>query len=115
MSISWGMKERFKFTAGGALNHWSPQPHAGIYSITFKQDSQNKPKAHTVLYFGEAGDFTQESNSINQVLEGWEYRGGSVDELFVFVHPMPGSTRMERLRVQKALVGDYKPHGNNSF
>ncbi len=112
MSISWGIRERYKFTAGGALPAWTPPSMPAVYSITYKQDPQKKPKAHTVLYFGESSDLSQESASINRVLETWRFTGGVPEDLYVFVHPMPGSSQYERAKVQHELVNDYRPHGN---
>ena len=111
MSISWGRRERFRFNAGGALSAWVPPSLAAVYSITYKQDPDKKPKAHTVLYFGETSDLSRES--INQVLnECVDVQHMGPDELFVFIHPMPGSSSGERSKVQHSLIGDYRPRGN---
>lgn len=91
---------------------WMPPPLAAVYSITYKQDPENKPKYHTVLYFGETSDLSQEVGAIKQVLSDSVDMQFYPDELFVFVHPMPGSTRFERSEIQSALVRDYRPRGN---
>src|SRR5258706_6900640 len=102
MSISWGKSERYKFTPGGTFIGWTPPMVPAVYAITYKQDSQNKPNSHTVLYFGEAADLSQEAPSLNaKVLETWRDTGGEADDLYVFVHPMSGSTKSERSKVQQ--------------
>lgn len=113
MSISWGKSERFKFTGGGALIHWSPQMIPALYAITYKQDPKNKPKSHTVLFFGQAEALAEQAPTYNQeILDNWTRNGGSADELFIFIHPMPGSTQRHRLLACEQLVLEYRPEGN---
>lgn len=113
MSISWGRRERFKFTAGGTLMDWSPPILPAVYAITYKQDPKNKPKSHTVLYFGQADDLSQQAPTDNrQIMDSWVYSGGTVEELYVFIHPMPGSTRGQRSNLQEQLVAEYGPDCN---
>jgi hypothetical protein len=112
MSISWGVKERFKFIASGALNNWDAPSVAGVYAITYKRSPEN-PKAHTVLYFGQAGNLSQDAPDQNRrVLEQWTGSGNEAGELLVFVHPMPGSSSGDRSRVQEQLIAEYRPAGN---
>jgi len=114
MSVSWGRRQRYKFSNGGSLNIWVPPAFPAVYAITYKQDANNRPKSHTVLFFGEASDLSQEAPALNRrVLETWADTGGDPEELFVFVLPMHGSTRGERLRVHQELVGDYRPAAND--
>jgi hypothetical protein len=73
----------------------------------------NKPKGHTVLLFGECEDVSQATHSIRQqVMDVWSENGGTSDELYVFLHAMPGSTRAERTRVKETLVIEYQPTAN---
>lgn len=113
MSISWGKRQRFKFNPGGTLNEWAPPMLPAVYAITYKQDPTNKPKAHTVLFFGQADDLSQQAaRSHNHVLDFWANNGGNDSELFVFVLAMPDSTRWERSSVQEQLVSEYNPDCN---
>jgi len=113
MSVSWGKRQRFKFLPGGTLTAWSPPTVPAVYAITYKQDPHNRPKSHTVLYFGQGDDLSQEAPAYNRnVLELWANSGGNVSELFVFVHPMPGSTRRERSDVFEQLISEYSPDCN---
>lgn len=113
MSISWGVKERFKFAPAGALRSCNLPMTAAVYAITYKQDPLNKPKAHTVLYFGHAEDLAnQASEASRNVIEDWVGSGGDSSELFIFIHPMPGSTKWERSSVQEQLVSEYSPQCN---
>ncbi len=113
MRISWGKRERYQFTAGGTLTAWAPPCEPAVYAITYKQDPKNKPKSHTVLYFGQAENLSYDAPPNNQgVLDQWACSGGDVHELFIFIHPMPGSTRWQRSRVQEQLVSEYCPDCN---
>lgn len=112
MSISWGRTQRFKFTSGGALLVWRAPEIPAVYSITYKQDARNKPKSHTVFYFGESADLSKEEHSIGQILANWKSSGGIIDDLFVFIYPMPGSSQYDRSLVQRSLVNDYLPRAN---
>jgi hypothetical protein len=112
MSISWGLKERFKFSGGGSLSHWDPPPVAGIFTITCKQN-MDRPKAHSILFVGQAEDISSEAREQSgQVVEAWRTSGQNLSELFVFVHPMPGSSRGERTKVVEQLVAEYRPQCN---
>jgi hypothetical protein len=112
--ISWGRQERFKFSACGSLNEFMPAPSAAVFAITYRKDPQNKPKAHTVLYFGETEDLSQQLSSVKRrVMDIFADDGGTPDELYVFVHEMAGSTKPQRSRVQERLVLEYQPQANH--
>lgn len=112
-SLSFGRRERFRFQQLGSLKQWSPPVVPGVYAITYKQ-SADRPKAHTVLCFGEVEDMAKQAETIRtEVEKWWSARGGDAGELFVFLHPMPGSTRFQRANVQSQLVAEYAPHGND--
>lgn len=114
MSISWGRQERYKFASGGQLNSWVPPVTAGVFAITYKQDPGNRPKAHTVLFFGEANDLSTQVSSICQkVINAWTARGGRAYDFYVFFHPMEGSSQFDRLRIHDRLIAEYQPHGND--
>jgi hypothetical protein len=84
-----------------------------VYAITYKQDPKNDPKSHTVLFFGQADDLFQQAPAHNrEVLDVWANNGGDVNELFVFIHPMPGSTLRDRLSVHEKLITEYWPDCN---
>jgi hypothetical protein len=112
MSISWGVKERFKFESAGQLYSWQPLSVAAVYAVTFKGDPE-KPKAHTILYVGHAKDLQQEMpEQTRQVRDAWEEGGHDVRDLNVFVHVMPGSGNGERAAVMEQLVSEYRPRCN---
>jgi hypothetical protein len=112
MSISWGRTERYKFASSGALTRWTPPQAPAIYAITYNQDP-SRPKSHTILFVGEADDLSQKAAALNaQVLEAWQSSNNDVNDLYVFVHHMPGSTPGERCKVQEQLVSEYVPRCN---
>lgn len=110
--ISLGKKQRFGFIALGELGAWSPSVMSAVYAITFKKEPELRPKSHTVLFFGE-GDLSQQLETIQQCIKTWwPAYGGKPTGLYMFVHPMPGSTRWDRVRVQTQLIAEYDPQGN---
>jgi hypothetical protein len=113
MIISWGVRQRYKFTAAGALATWTAPVIPAVYAITYKQDPERKPKSHTVLYFGQAEDISTQAAVYNRsVLEVWHDNGGDIKDLFIFVHPMPGSNSWERGQVHQQLIAEYGPECN---
>lgn len=112
MSISWGIKERFRFTAAGPLSSWDPPSVSAVYAITSKQNPV-KPKAHTILFLGQADDLAREAHELNrQVIDAWKDSGQDVHDLHVFIHMMPGSTSGQRTTVQEQLITEYHPRCN---
>lgn len=82
---------------------------SGVYAISYKRNP-DKPNAHTIVYFGQAGDLAKEAPLFtSQVAEAWTSSGQNVGELCVFIHPMPGSTSGERFMVQEQLIAEYRP------
>jgi len=112
MSISWGIKDRFKFVAAGSLVSWDPPAVAALYAITSNQNPQ-KPKAHTILYLGQAENLSAEApEQIRQVLDAWKNSSQDIRELSVFIHMMPGSNSGQLSKVQEQLVAEYRPRCN---
>lgn len=112
-TVSWGKRERFKFSNCGAFLDWAPPVVSAVYAITYKQEPDRKPKSHTVLYFGESEDLSQQASVLKRIEEFWTEGGGAPDDLYVFVHHMAGSTKFERSAVQNRLVSEYQPHANH--
>jgi len=112
MSISWGVKDRFRFVAAGSLVSWDPPPVTGIYAITANQNPE-RPKAQTILYLGQAENLSADApEQIRQVLDAWKNSSQDVRELSVFIHVMPGSNSGELAKVQEQLVSEYRPRCN---
>jgi hypothetical protein len=112
--VTFGRRERLKFQALGTIAQWQPHVVPAVYAITYKQEPKTRPKAHTVVYFGEAENLAQQAPVINSdIKQWWEQFGGNRGELFVFMYPMPGSSKYERTHVQHQLVAEYDPQANN--
>lgn len=114
-TVSWGRRDRYRFVSSGALKSWVPPALPAVYAITYKKEPEDRPKEHTVFYFGDAADLAQEASGLNQkVLESWSSTGGSIDDLYVFVHTTANISDAERLRICKQLILDYRPHANDN-
>lgn len=110
-TVSWGRRERYKFSSYGVLKRWTPPSIPAICAVTYKTNPQNK--SHTVIFFGEYDDLSRQAASIyERVVDAWSEGGGTAEDLFVFIHPMPGSTAQQRAIVRENLVSEYRPHIN---
>jgi hypothetical protein len=112
MAISWGLTDRVKFSAGGQLSNWVAPSVPAVYSVTYKRDPALKAKSHTPLFFGEASDLSKETHTIKQFLTEIADNDVAPSDLFIFVHPMPGSTQHERTKLMQTLIREYRPRGN---
>ena len=111
--ISWGKREKFTFSSCGGLREWAPPTVPALFAVTYQRDPNNKPKGHTVLYFGAADDMARQAGLIKrQMSEIWADENGRPEDLFVFVKAMDGSTVQERSRILERLVLEYQPKAN---
>lgn len=113
-SLTFGKRSRFTFMGGVTLRDWHPSGGAAVYAITYKPDSTNRPKSHTVVYFGESSDISKHSVDIcNDLDSWWKDNGKGTSDLFIFIHEMPTSSRYERMHLQKQLTIEYEPIASN--
>lgn len=112
-TVTFGKRQKLTFRSEGTLNTWRPEAGPGIYAITYKRDAEGKPKAHTVLYFGDTDNFTVQAPSIKQDFQQWCKEHGTDTELFVFCHPMPSSSKYERSNLTHQLIMEYDPQANH--
>lgn len=113
MSISWGKTQRVKFAGAWKLETWTPPDLPGLYAITYKQDADNNPTKHTVIYFGQGESLSREGLPWeHEHSQGWINSAGGKGELFIFIHPMPQSTAVDRWRLLDRLVAEYTPQCN---
>ncbi|MFN8658881.1 MAG: hypothetical protein U0105_21270 [Candidatus Obscuribacterales bacterium] len=115
MGISWGRKKRFRFRGAGTLaGGVIPDKFPAVFAVTFKRDAANRPKAHTVLYFGEGADASADVQAqFKNIRDLWHHKGGNDSDLFVFYLGMPSSTYVDRATVQLQLIAEYDPPLNN--
>ncbi len=110
MSISWGKEKRVQFHGAWKLGEWTPPQTSGVYAITYKEDRINKPKSHTLVYFGEGENIAELGLPWGHACSDWWVGiAGAGSELYIFFHPMPQSTQLERWQLHDRLVSEYKP------
>lgn len=113
-ALTFGKRTRYRFMFGGTLEQWKPFGCEAVYAVTYKADAVSRPKNHTVVFFGETPDLALQADSIRRELQKWwNENGGTNGDLFFYIHEMPGSSQFERVSVQKQLISEYDPHGNN--
>lgn len=97
----------------GRLQDWAPLTTPALFAVTYQRDPNNKPKGHTVLYFGETENMARHASSIrDNMSELWSREGGGPEDLFIFVRMMDGSSTQERSRIVENLVMEYQPQAN---
>ena len=111
-AVTFGKRERVRFLGRATIADWKPIEGAAVYALTYKQDPLNRPRAHTVVYFGETADLALPEMQ-NELSRWWHENSGAKGELFFFYHPMPGSNRYERNLVKEKLAAEYQPDGND--
>jgi hypothetical protein len=111
--ISWGRREKVTFSSCGVLDSWIPPAIPALFAVTYQRDPKNKPKGHTVLFFGESENMARHASSIkSKMRELWSRNGGTPEDLFLFVRSMDDSTSEERLKVVEGLILEYQPQVN---
>lgn len=110
MTINWGGVE---FSSPELMSFWDPPRRSAIYSIMKKPDPINKPDTYTILYFGESEDLSDRGFSTHHKRQCWINQAGSLANVHVGVHLMPGSTANERRQVESSLVNRYHPACND--
>ncbi|HEY9719165.1 MAG TPA: hypothetical protein V6C69_16945 [Trichormus sp.] len=109
-TVSWGKRERYKSASCGALVGWAPPVISAVYAMTYKQEpkkSRNNIPFSTLVspkIFPAGTDFEKGRERLDE--------DGTLQNLYVFVHPMTGSTKFERTQVHNRLVTEYQPHVN---
>jgi len=104
MAVPWG---DLPFTDLAIFDENVSSTESGVYAIMTKPDPQNKPNTYTVLYFGEAEDFSQRLDSQHEKIPCWQQnqKSGLYYELYI----MSGSSQTQRQVIESQLISKYNP------
>lgn len=110
MSIVW---DNYVFEGPWSLNTWNPPVRAGIYAIMCKPYPLTQPDTYRIIYFGETENLAERGFPwSHHASRCWINQAGSQSNLYVGVYRMPGSTKAQRLLVERALTQRYHPACN---
>ena len=109
MSINWN---DYDFEPIEPLDTWNPPPYGGIYAITYIRDPVNNPKTHTILYFGETGNFSKRFDGSHEKHDCWK-RNSDGKDLYVSIHR--DDSEDSRKAKEKKLIESRKPPCNSEY
>lgn len=110
MTITWGAVQ---FSEPKSFALWDPPFRAALYAIMRQADPVNNPTSFRILYFGESGNLSERGFESHHKLDCWKYQVDSVDDLYVGVYLMAGSTVEQRRELESVLVEKYNPICND--
>lgn len=110
MSIIWG---NYNFEGPWSLNTWNPPYKAGVYAIMCKPYPLMQSDTYKIIYFGETENFAERGFPwSHHSSRCWINEAGNQFNLYVGVYYMLGSTKTQRLLVEKVLMQTYRPACN---
>jgi len=103
----------YQFSEPEPLSGWKTSEKAGIYAILTK-DSSARSRRYKVIYFGESGNLSdRDFLKSHEKHDCWlSQAGGSEDDLFIAVFPLPNSTIKLRGDIEAFLIRYYRPACN---
>lgn len=108
MVIKW---DEYSFTPPILLDDWDEPKEGGVYAITFRKCPQTKPNTHTILYFGETGDFsTRGIDDSHHKFRCWK-SNSTQNVLYVSTHSVYAETK--RKNIEDKLIAKYNPPCND--
>jgi Putative zinc-finger len=96
------------------LADWQPSADAGVYVVMHRADPDNDPDLFVIDYLGESSRI-----SSYRSYPWLEHRKkkllkvtGFEDNIYIVVYPMPGSSKKDRIQLEKSLIKEYNPYFN---
>ena len=102
------------FDQPARLDAWDSPEQAGIYVILHKLDPENRPDTYVIDYCGQGRNLSLYKSYpwIEHRKKRLISRTGSLDNAYISVFLMPGSTRQERRKLEQALIKTLNPYFN---
>lgn len=96
------------------LADWTLPDGAGVIAVLHKPDPVRRPDLYVVDYCGESEQLSRLRGYpwFEQRIRRFAARAGSHDNLYVVVCRLDPSSRGERRRIERAIVGKYQPFFN---
>lgn len=87
------------------LFQWDAPRKSGVYVIMMKGNAQAEPNTYSRVYIGQSGDLEDRGfPRSHHKYPCWKRTAGSDDNLFIAIHPMPGSSEKERTDLEQSLI-----------
>jgi hypothetical protein len=116
-SLSWNEFER-EFAGGFEgpvkLDEWQPENMAAVYTVMKKSAAENDSEIYKIIFCGEGRSLAAISRYpwIEQRIKRLAEHAGSADNLYIAVYLMPGSSKLDRQKIETKLIEKFKPYFN---
>lgn len=115
--LSWNEFER-EFAGGFEgpvkLNEWQPENMAAVFTVLQKSGVDNDSEIYKIIFCGEGRSLSAISRYpwIEQRIKRLADHAGSADNLYIAVYLMPGSSKLDRQKIETKLIEKFKPYFN---
>ena len=106
--------DKYEFSEPTQITKWEPPESKGLYAIL-------KPDIHAEgllpvkpIYFGQTENFAERGFiKSHKKYPDWIEEAREIDNLFIAIYLMPGSTEEERKAIETELIAKYQPVCND--
>ena len=105
----------FKAFAGPQpIKQWDSPNLEGVYIILHKVDPANKPNTYIVDYCGQGRNLSAYRRYpwLNHRIKRLLSHTGSLENVYILTLVLPGSSELERRKIEKALIKSFDPYFN---
>lgn len=100
----------FDFDGPYRLDHWNPPHEDGVYALMRRAEMTDGTTSFIPIYFGETDDLAAHDFPAGHPRYAcWVKEAGSLANLSIGVHYMPGAMKFARQMVETTLLGQYHP------
>jgi hypothetical protein len=96
------------------LSTWESPDQAGVFVVMHKPDPENKPNTYSLDFCGQGRKLSSYRGYtwINHRKKILISRTGSLDNVYIAFILMPGSSKQERRKIEKAMIETFVPYFN---
>ena len=105
--------DKYEFSEPVKISKWEPPESRGLYAI-LKTDIHAERLPFKAIYFGQTENFAERGFlKSHHKHEDWIKEAREIDNLFITIYLMPGSTEGERKAIETKLIAQYQPACND--
>jgi len=96
------------------LNDWEPENLAAAFAVMERTANRKSGETYKIIYCGEGRSLAAIYRYpwIDQRIKRLADHAGSKENLYVAIYPMPGSSKLERQKVEAKLIRKFRPYFN---
>ncbi len=105
--------DEYEFSEPVKITKWEPPESRGLYAILEPDLSAGHPPFKPI-YFGQIENFAERGFiESHGKYPDWIKEAREIDNLFIAIYLMPGSTEGERKAIETELIAQYQPACND--